>query len=127
MSIFHASETPFINFCQLSVRPRELPSTSVNFLSSSWTFRKLYSTFRAAAVTSVNFSCIHGIFCKFSVPTGTFRRLLQTFRLRNHPSTFRALAAPSVNFREHSVRPQDILSIFYSTVGSSINFSQLSV
>ena len=120
--IFHAAARPSVNFCQLSVHLRNLPSTfcaSVELLSNSlsfscvrglfekvpygcWISCQHHSTFRAVAGLSVSFLCIRG----------TFRQLLSTFHaskglfvnfpcvcrtFRELPSTFCASAGPSVN------------------------------
>ena len=123
---------------QLSVRPRDLPSISMNFSCIHRTISQLPSTFRASEglpvnfrqiavylwdplTTSVNFPCVHGSFHEF-------------------PTAFRASAGLSVNFRhllrvtrhivnlrQSSVHPRDLLSTFCASARPSIYFCQLSV
>ena len=129
---------PTVNFHQLSVYPRDLPSTSVNFLHVCRTFREfpsafsactgpsvsfkyfcgtfhqVPSTFHAATRPSFNFPCGRGTFCQFSM------------RPRDHSSAFRAawghsmnlptLCAPSVNFRQFYVWLRDLPSTFHASV-----------
>ena len=111
LSIFRASVGLSVNFHQLSVRPLNLPSTSINNLCGHG--------------PSVNFPCIRGTFCQLSM------------RLRDHLSTFRMsgdVLSTSVNFlcvqgtiyqifvcqcehsvilSKHSVRPRDLPLTFF--------------
>ena len=73
--IFRASTGPSVNFCQLSLTLRDLPSTSVKF---PW----VHGIFREH---SVNFPCVHGTCYQPSV------------KLRNLVATFRASTGTSVN------------------------------
>ena len=138
------STGPFVNFHQLSVHPRDIPSTCVNFCAS--------------AGHSVNFLCIHGTFSqpasagpcvKVSCISRTFSHLQYTFRVAVGPSvnilcgqgtfcqlqsTFHASMGPSLNFpcgrgtfRQHSLWLEDHSSTFLASVGLSVNFREGSV
>ena len=93
LSTFRASTRPSVNFLhvrgifhQLSVQPRDLPST---FFCDRGTFRQPQSTFHASVGPSVNFPCGCGIFV--NIPCG-WRTIRQLFlRPQHSPST-------SVNF-----------------------------
>ena len=54
-SIFWVPRRPFFNLRQVSLRPGDLPSYSVNFLCGQETFHQVPSTCRAAGRHSVNF------------------------------------------------------------------------
>ena len=85
-----------VNFCQLSMRPRD------------------YSlTFRVSVGHSVNVS---------ELPCGrrTFHQL--SVHLQDLSSTFGVFAEIYVNFRQLSVGPRDLLSTFRASVGPSVNF-----
>ena len=97
-------------FRQHSVRPRDLPSSSINILSV----------------------CEKHFVRKLDLPLN-FRQL--TAWLRDLPSSFRASAGPSVIFCKHSVRPQtsvnlhqlfmrlrDLLSTFHAAVDNPSTF-----
>ena len=106
-SIFCASMGPSVNFCQLSLSPRDIPSTSVKFLWFHGIFHQHLLHSWDVLSTSVNFPCIHS----------TFHQL---------PSTFRAPTESSVNnmgrhrtFHQHQ-------SIFRASAGlpyTCVNFS----
>ena len=133
--IFHAAPRPSVNFCQLSVHLRNLPSTfcaSVEILCPNsvsfscvrglfekvqygcWIFCQHQLTFRAVAGLSVSFLCIRGTFCQLSI------------RSRDYLFTFRVSARHSVNFRQLSVRPRDPLSTsmhLWDLLATSVNSS----
>ena len=101
--------------CQFSVRQRDLPSTSVNLPCAHGTFRKLSLTFYASVGTSVKNPCGSQI-------SLNIRQLY--VRQRDIPSTLRSSMGPSVNFHQllsvhgkHFVRKLDLL----------LNFRQLSM
>ena len=120
-------------FRQFSVRPQDLPSTSINFLSvrgkhfvrkldlqsssinilcSHGTFCPLVSTFRAAVGPTVNFPCIRGTYRQLSV------------HLRDHSSTFRTsgdVPSTSVNFLCVRGTIRQIFVCQRNIVSSSIN------
>ena len=126
------------NFCQIFVRPEDLPSTfvrpgdfmqaSVNFNCSLDIFRPIPSTFRVPGWTCVKFH-------QLSFGRVTIRQLT---------STFSAIERHSVNFRECSEQPGDppstsvnfwcewetfckLLLTFCAACRPSINFHQLSI
>ena len=101
-SIFHAARKLFINLCQPTVQPDDLPST---FCVAGLTIRKLsvrsktfhhLLTSRAARWPSISFLC----------GWVTFREL---------PLTLDAAGTPSINFRQLNVWPGDLPS-------TSVNF-----
>ena len=85
LSTFLAAATPFVNFCQLSEHPRNIPST-----------------FRASAElpsNSVSFSCVRGNFKKFRTAIGSsinFSHL--SVQSQDFLSAFCTSAGHSVNF-----------------------------
>ena len=99
LSKFSASVGPFVNFCQLYVHPQYLPSTSVNFLCTRGIFRKKSAQLQNLPSTSVDFPCICRTYCKLA-------------------SIYREAGGPSANFPyvrltcEHSLRPQDLSTLF---------------
>ena len=108
-SNFCVSAEHYVIFSKHSVRPQDLPSTSVNFCTFSaptgnipcdrGTFRHLQSTFCAVVGLSANF-------CQLSVHLWD---LPSTFHAAaDITSTFLAPAQPSVNFHQLSVRPRDL-------------------
>ena len=137
LSIFSASVGLSVNFHQLSVRPLNFPSTSINIPCGHVTFCQLLSTFRAAAKPSVNFTCIHitfrqlvSTFCasaghsvNFPFVHGTFRELFLWYR--ELQSTFFVSAQPSVNFCHLSIFCWTFCKLtlnFRASEGSSVNF-----
>ena len=143
LSTFHTSAIHSAKFHQISVLPRDLPSTfhaaadipstffasaqplatSINFQYVCWTFRELFlwqrnlpSNFRAFAGPSINFSQV------FVHP----RKLLWTNCCRRtfcqHQLTFRASAWYTVNLRQLFVRLGDLLSTLHPTGWTSVNF-----
>ena len=82
-STLRASTGPSVNFCQLSLSPRDIPSTSVKF---PWFWE-------------INIFCIRGTFCQYlstfcasTVPSINFRQLFMT--PVDLPSAFLASAGP---------------------------------
>ena len=117
-----------INFHQLSMHPRDLPSTflvstrpSINFLCGCETFYKLPSTlvhppyFRQIPSNSINFPCAHRRFCQLFI------------RQWDLLSTSVNFSCVRETFREPSVRPRYLHSTFHASVGPSVNFNQQSV
>ena len=107
-------ERPSVNFRQLSVRPRDFLSTSVNFLCVLYTFLT-FSQFPSNFVlledhpsTSVYLPCQREIF-------------------RQLPAIFLVAWRPSLKFREHFVRPVDIPGNFRTARRPSVIFRQLYV
>ena len=83
------------NFCQLSMRLRDLPSTFHAAADITSTFLHPHTL----PSTSINIPCIHGTFRELFMQLQTLRRLSCTRTpFRRLPSTFRASAVPSVNF-----------------------------
>ena len=143
--------------CQHSVRQRDLSSTfrvsagpSLNFPRICRTFRQPPSTFCASVGHSVNLLCIRGTFHQLSVGTRKFRQLLVNFlcfpvllcvsipcssgTFRPLLSTFHASVGHSIKFpcvfgtfREISVHPRDLPSIFHTAAGPSVNFRKFSM
>ena len=113
---FRVADRHSANLCQISEQPGDLPSTYVQFSCHREIFCQHLTIFRLARLPSV----------KVTYGCETFLQL---------PLNFRAAGWPSVNFREISVRPENVnfhlagsLSIsFPVTCRFSINFSQLSV
>ena len=97
-------------FRQLSVRPQDLPSTffastqppatSINFPCVRWTFRELFYGSRAFHQISVSPRDLPSTSVNFLCVVSTFHEL---------PSTFCALAVPSINFCQLFVHPRDLL------------------
>ena len=109
---FHAAARPSVNFCQLSVHLRNLPST---FCASA----ELISN-------SVSFLCFRGLFEKFRTAVGSSVNTSQlSVRLRDFPSAFCASTGHSFNFRQHFMRPKDYPLTFRVSAGHSVNFSEL--
>ena len=87
-SNIRTSAGPSVNFHQLSVHLRDLPSTCVTnlgicgtsqkILCGYWSFRQLQSTFRAVTKPFVNFPFIHESFSQLSMPSWGLRL---TFRV----------------------------------------------
>ena len=152
---YSTSPRPSVGFCQLSMWPGELPSTSVNFheagcfpsISVSFpcrleTFQQLPSTFRTARIPSVNSRQIYlrlGDFRLTSVnfPCGweTFHHILSTFHASGRPSAnFCQLAVRSEYLPSTSVNHPCGLETFRQSPtnsrpagGPSVKFHQLSV
>ena len=102
----------FVNFMsvsetihQLSIRPHDLKSTPINFLSVR---EKHFVRMLDLSLPSVNFLSSRGSFRQLS-------------------STVLESTEPSVNFRQIFVVPQELLSTFSASVGHSVNISRLSV
>ena len=112
LSNFRVSARTFVNFCQLSVRPRYFMSTSVKFLSvahSSVSFCQLSLHPLEFPSSSVNFLCILRTFPLFVPPLDL-------------PSTFPSFLETFVNFRQLSMHPLHLLSTFCVSTKPSINF-----
>ena len=147
----------FVNFMsvsetirQLSIRPHDLPSTSINFLSVRGkhfvrkldlplNFRQLYvqlrnlpTTFQATAGPSVSFHQHLYVLGNFAIVGPWDLPLLSVNVLSGRGSFCQLLSTvlestgPSVNFRQIFVVPQE-LSTFSASVGPSVNISRLSV
>ena len=109
LSNFCVSAEHCVIFSKHYVRPRDLPSTSVNFCTFSapsvnipcdrGTFRHLQSTFCAVVGLSANF---RQLFVHLRDLPSTFHATADI------TSTFLAPAQPSVNFHQFSVRPRDL-------------------
>ena len=143
LSTFRAAGRPSINLRQMSVQlgdfrqlsstfcaARRFPSTPVvpgDFLSTSVNipcclkmFRELPSPFHAAGWTFVNFHCDREIFRQilstFSTARGpSVKFLCFQENFRQLPSPFRLDGRTSVNFRQLSMQPGELLS-------TSVNF-----
>ena len=98
---FCAAWRPSVNFCRHSVRPGDFLSISI--FRTPENFRHLSPWEGDLPSASVNFLCCQETFCQL-------------------PSNFCAGGRPSVNFRQHFMRPQDYLSIFRATGRTSVNF-----
>ena len=106
-----AAKKPSINFRQLSVRLRDLPSASVNLPCCCGTFHQLPSTFCSAAGPSIN-----------------FRQLLSTFRAdTGHFINFPYFAGPSVNFHHFYMLSSDLPSAYVNFLYGCRTFHLLSV
>lgn len=141
-STFFADMVSSVNFPELSVQKRDLPSTSiafhwctfcqlpVNFLCGHGTFRKLSLQPQDLSSNSVNFLCRHATIRPFSMlpgdlpstsinlpccwrPTVIFRQLFVQPRVL--PST-------SVNFACSCRTFRQLLSPFCASKGLSVNF-----
>ena len=111
LSTFRAIMGPFVffpcirgTFCELSVYPQDIPSSSVSSLCGHGTLCKLPSPFCAAEGPSVLFPCIRGL-------SGNLLYIRRTFR----------------QVRQLSVRPRDLLSTFRMPAAHSVNFCQPSI
>ena len=135
-------QKPSVNFSQQCMLG-DLPQTSIKFPCSRDTFRQIPSTFRAARRPSVNFRQVfvllddlpstsvkflfsQKIIREISVWPGDFSSNSSNFPCgretsRQLPSNFSAAGRPSVNFRQLSLRPDD-LSTFRAAGRPSINF-----
>lgn len=94
---------PPINFCQLSMRLRNLPSNTVHFPCGHWAICEFSLTLCAATGPPINFSPI--------------------------PSTYRDAVESSVNFCQLFMQPRDLTSTsvnFQAAARPPINFQQLS-
>ena len=138
-----------INFCQLSVHPRDHASNfhasvrhSVNFPFVRGTFRQLWSTLRVSAVPSINFpqhfvhpwdllKCsvqlldLPSTSVNYPCDLGIFCQL--SVHPRDLQSTSVNFLCSSGTFRQHSLCLEDHLSTFLVSSGLSINFRELSV
>ena len=85
--------SPSVNFCELTVLPGDLPSTSVNFPCCQKTFRQLSVNTGDLPLTFVNLPCFQYIFLQFT-------------------STFHVARRPSANFCELYMWPEEIPSTF---------------
>ena len=94
---FHTVWRPSVKFCQHSVRPGDLPSTTIKCFTAV-----------GHLATSGNIPCDRETFREF-------------------PSTFRSTGRSSINFRQLSVWPAVLLSTFHLAKRSFVNFCQLSV
>ena len=116
---------PFVNFRHLSVRPRELLSTSVNLLYSQENFCEILSTFGAARRHSVNFQQLSEQ--PGDPPTTSVNFLCCRENFRQLPSTFHAARGISINFCQLYMQPGELLSNFRAAGRPSVSFRQLSV
>ena len=106
---FRARVGPSFNIRQHSMLPGDLPSTSIPFF--------------VAGLPSVNF-------CELSVPLGDrliLRQLSMWKMFHQLPSTFFEGSRLSINFRQHSMQPEDLPRTFRVARRSSVNFRPLSV
>lgn len=104
---------PSVNFCQLSVQPRDCQH-------SMWP-QDLLSTSCAAMKLSISFPCGRGTFRQplsaFCVIVGLFIKFCHLL----------CCQGPSVNLRQLSVQPRDLLSTSIKFLRSCRTFRQLSV
>ena len=98
-SIFCASTGPSVNFCQFSLSPRDIPSTSIKFSWFRGIFHQHFLHSWDILSTSVNFSCTRSIFRKQyarpqNLPSasvncpcicGTYHKLASTFHEAGWP------------------------------------------
>ena len=118
LSNFFAAGIPSLNFCNLSVQPGDLLSTSVNFPCSQNIFCHLSTWTGDLPSTSVNFSSVRETFRQFPL---TFLRFFLNFR---------QLFMWQKTFHELSMRPGElpsILSTFHTAGRASINCCHLFV
>ena len=141
-STFCAAGRPVI-FCQLSTLPRDLVSTSINFLSSQrpsvnfcelsvWNLRQLYMQQSNFLSTSVNVPCSRENFCQLYVPLGDILSTFIIFPCIRETfcqllSTLHATGSPSMNFSKCSVWPgefpfRQLQSTFHATRRPSVKF-----
>ena len=120
-----------VNFCQLSVRPQELPltvrasaGTSVNFAQHSIRLWELPSI-------SVNFPYVSGKFHQLSVHPlelpSTSVNYPGALGILSNSVNFLWIRRPSVNFCQLSVRLWDLSSTFRASVELSVKFGGPSV
>ena len=122
---------PSVIFHQLSVRPEDLPTTSVNFPCCRETFCQIHeisvctgyllSTSTNILYGRVTFRQLLTNFCAARRPSVKFLCRWETFR--ELPIPFREAGRPSVNFRQLFKWPEDFLSNFRQTTRPSVNFS----
>ena len=120
-SNFRAAERSSVTFCQHSLCPGELSSTSVNLLFWQKTFCEL-------PCGRENFCQLPSTFCAAGRPSINFRQLVVCRETnRQLSSTLGVAGGPSNNLRQPSVWPEDCLSTFCAVGRHSINFHQISV
>ena len=122
-------------FLPLSVRPGDLPSTSVIFLYGWETvnfcqlsmqpvaFRQLQSAFRVAERPSTNFRELSMWPGDLPLISVNFPCIQET--LGQLPSIFRILRRPFIKFCQHSVQPVDLPSTFVNFPCRQKTFCQL--
>ena len=132
-STYCATGRPSVNFCQLSVRPGELLSNSVNFPCGQKRFHEFSVRPGNFPSSSINFPCCRETFCQ--VPSN----LCVAGRLSVNLSTFSVVRRLSVNFlcsqetfrqllstfrTESSRKMTENLSAARKVDGSSLKFSR---
>ena len=146
---FSVAGRPSVNCCQLSMRPGDLPSTSVKLQCDQEIICELSANFHAAGRPSVNFRqhfvwSGDSVKChQLSVQPGdllstyvnilccqeTFHQLPSTFCAAGRPSInfviFPCGWGPSVNFCQRSVQPGDLLSTYVNILCCQETFHQL--
>ena len=132
-STFCSIVGPSVNFCQLSMQPRDLLSTSVKYPCGHETFWQFPSTLDVAKRPSfhfhqlsallrdllsayVNFPCSQKTFCQLP-PTS-----VQQGELSSTSVNFCAAGRPSIDFRQYLVRPGDLPLNFINSLCSWVTF-----
>ena len=132
---FSAFAGSSVSFHQLSVRPLNIPSTSINIPCGHGTFhqfsvqlRDLSPTFRASEGPSINFPYVRGRsvnFCQLSVWLRDYQIFMCQRNILSSSANIRAASGPSINLRQLSMRLQNLLSTSVNFPCIHVTFRQL--